>query len=257
MDFFSVLILSLVEGVTEFLPVSSTGHLIVVSRFLNLPPTTFLSSFNLAIQLGAIGAVVALYGRRLLKEGELWKKVAVAFIPTGLIGFTLYKLIKGYLLGSVGVVVWALALGGVGIILFEKWYKRHRQIREDLNHITYKQAFYLGLAQAAAIIPGVSRSGATIIGGLAMGLPRSLVVEFSFLLAIPTMAAAVGYDLLKSAGSFNAGDWHWLLLGFSLSFAAAWVTIKWLLNFIKNHDFTIFGTYRVLAALIIWWLLLS
>ncbi len=257
MNFLNVLILSLVEGLTEFLPVSSTGHLIAFSRWLNLPPTTFLSSFNLAIQLGAIAAVAVLYGRRLLRGGDLWKKVAVAFVPTGVVGFTLYKIIKGYLLGSVAVVAWSLALGGIFIILFEKWYKRHRQVREDINHITYKQAFYLGLAQAVSIIPGVSRSGATILGGLAMGLPRSLVVEFSFLLAIPTMTAAVGYDMLKSAGTFSASDWHWLLLGFIFSFATAWVTIKWFLNFIKNHDFTVFGTYRVLAALIIWWLLLS
>ena len=179
------------------------------------------------------------------------------FCPYRRGGFTLYKIIKGYLLGSVAVVAWSLALGGIFIILFEKWYKRHRQVREDINHITYKQAFYLGLAQAVSIIPGVSRSGATILGGLAMGLPRSLVVEFSFLLAIPTMTAAVGYDMLKSAGTFSASDWHWLLLGFIFSFATAWVTIKWFLNFIKNHDFTVFGTYRVLAALIIWWLLLS
>lgn len=257
MNFLNVLILSLVEGVTEFLPISSTGHLIVVSRFLNLETTTFLTSFNLAIQLGAIGAVVVLYGRRLLRDKDLWKKVLVAFIPTGIIGLTLYKFIKSYLLGSVGVVAWALGLGGLGIILFEIWYKRRRRVSENLEQITYKQALYLGLAQSVSIIPGVSRAGATILGGLALGLPRSLVVEFSFLLAIPTMAAATGYDLYKSAGAFTAGDWDWLLLGFVFSFAAAWVTIKWLLNFIKTHDFTVFGSYRVLVALLIWWLLLS
>ncbi|MDO8183381.1 MAG: undecaprenyl-diphosphatase UppP [bacterium] len=257
MTFLNVLILSLVEGVTEFLPISSTGHLIVVSRFLNLESTTFLTSFNLAIQLGAIGAVVVLYGRRLLRDKDLWKKVLVAFVPTGVIGLTLYKFIKGYLLGSVGVTAWALGLGGLGIILFEMWYKRHPKVRDDLKHLTYKQAWYLGLAQSVSIIPGVSRAGATILGGLALGLPRALVVEFSFLLAIPTLTAAVGYDLYKSAGVFSVGDWDWLFLGFIFSFAAAWVTIKWLLNFIKTHDFTVFGSYRVLIALLIWWLLLS
>ncbi len=257
MNFLDVLILSLVEGVTEFLPISSTGHLIVVSRFLNLESTTFLTSFNLAIQLGAIGAVVALYGRRLLKDQDLAKKVLVAFIPTGVIGLIFYQVIKSYLLGSVGVVVWSLGLGGLVIILFEMWYKRRARIRDDLKHLTYQHAFYLGLAQAVSIIPGVSRSGATILGGLALGLPRSLVVEFSFLLAIPTMVAATGYDLYKSADAFSTNDWHWLILGFGLSWAAAWVTIKWLLNFIKTHDFTVFGSYRVLVAVVIWWLLLS
>ena len=148
-------------------------------------------------------------------------------------------------------------MGGVLIILFERWYKKQLTISANFNELTYTQALWLGLAQALAIVPGVSRSGATIIAGLYMGLPRVAVVEFSFLLAIPTMLAATLYDLYKSAGSFVADDWSLLLFGFAVSYLTAWVTVKWLMKFIKTHDFTAFGVYRVLLAVLLWWLLLG
>lgn len=257
MQIIDVIILSLVEGVTEFLPVSSTGHLIILSKWLNLDYSAFTSSFNIAIQLGAILAVVVLYGRRLWQSPKLWLKVGLAFIPTAVIGLGAYSLVKNYLLHSLTITALALGLGGVLIIWFEYWYKRHRHVDVNFNQLTYQQAFWLGLAQALAIVPGVSRSGATILAGLWMGLPRVTVVEFSFLLAIPTMTAATGYDLYKSAGDFKTGEWPLLILGFVLSFATAWVTVKWLLKFIKTHDFTVFGAYRVGLAVLLWWLLLG
>ena len=257
MSYLDVVILAIIEGVTEFLPISSTGHLIIFSRLLDIIPSTFTTSFNITIQLGAILAVVSLYGLRLKENKDLLFKVLVAFIPTAIIGLTAYSALKNYLLHNLALTVIALGAGGVLIIYFERWYKKQLTISANFNELTYKQALWLGLAQALAIVPGVSRSGATIIAGLYMGLPRVAVVEFSFLLAIPTMLAATAYDLYKSAGSFVAADWSLLGLGFVISYLTAWVTVKWLMKFIKTHDFTAFGVYRVLLAVLLWWLLLG
>jgi len=257
MTWFEALILGLLEGVTEFLPVSSTGHLVLVSALLKLEPTSFQTSFIIAIQAGAILAVVALYGRRLLTNWNLTKRIAVAFVPTGIVGFALYKVIKTIFLTQTTLVVVALALGGVLMIVFEAWYKRRPGARRDVASLSYRDAFFLGLAQAVSVVPGVSRSGATILGGLALGLSRQAVVEFTFLLAIPTMVAATGYDLYRSAGAFTLADTQGFLIGFVFSFLSALVAIKWLMRFIANHDFTLFGAYRIAAAILMWWLLLA
>lgn len=255
MSFLDALILGIVEGLTEFLPVSSTGHLILASQALRLPETDFLKTFEIAIQLGAICAVVLLYWRRFFLEWETLKRIMAAFIPTGLVGFTLYKAVKG-LLGSPMVVVGALLIGGILLIVFEKWHEEQDDALEDLSKMPYKTAVSLGLFQAIAMIPGVSRSGATILGGLLLGMKRTAIVEFSFLLAVPTMVVATAYDVYKNAGTFVTDEWQALAVGFIVAFLVAMLAIKFFVRFVQSHTFVPFGIYRILAALAFFFLVL-
>jgi undecaprenyl-diphosphatase len=241
-------ILGVVEGITEFLPVSSTGHLILASALLRLPDTEFLKSFEIAIQLGAIAAVPALFFRSFLSR-QMLGKLIVGFIPTGVVGLLVYPYVKGYLLGNDAVVLWALALGGAALIAFERWQGTREKAEGDISSITYKQALAVGVFQSVAAVPGVSRSAATIVGGLALGIPRAAIVEFSFLLAVPTMLAATGLDLVKSHGAFLGADWTALAVGFIVSFAVALASIRFLLSYVRRYSFIPFGAYRILAAL--------
>lgn len=241
------LLLGALEGFTEFLPVSSTGHLILASELLGLPSTEFLSSFRIAVQLGAIAAVALLYWRAFLDFGFL-KKLLVAFVPTGLVGFLVYPYAKAFLLGNPYVVVAALALGGVALIVFELLHKEREDGSTDPRAITYRQALVVGLCQSMAIVPGVSRSAATVVGGLALGMRRMAIVEFSFLLAVPTMLAATGYDLLKSHDAFAAGDLGYLAIGFVTAFVVALLAIRFLLAAVKRVSFVPFGIYRIVLA---------
>ena len=253
MTVIQAIILGIVEGVTEFLPISSTGHLILTSKLIGVADTDFTKSFEIAIQFGAILAVVALYWKKVFTTKEVWKKVLVAFIPTAVLGFTFYKILKEFLLSSPALVLWSLFLGGITLIVFELWYKRKKvATTTQIEQIDYKKSFWTGVWQALAIIPGVSRSGATVVGGMLMGVSREAIVEFSFLLAIPTMAAATGYDLFKSAGSFSFDQFYILAIGFVVSFLVAILAIKWLLYFVKNHTFITFGVYRIVVALVFW-----
>jgi undecaprenyl-diphosphatase len=242
------IILGVVEGITEFLPISSTGHLILTSRLLGLPQTDFHKSFEIAIQLGAIASVMVLYWRKFL-EPAILSRVLVAFVPTGIIGFALYHVVKTYLFGSDGVVLWALGLGGVALIVFELLHREGEVAVGDVASISYSKAVLIGLFQSLSIVPGVSRSGATIVGGLILGLTRSTIVEFSFLLAVPTMLAATGYDLLKNASSFASGEFVVLAAGFISSFVVALLSLKFLLAYVRTRTFIPFGIYRIAVAL--------
>ena len=256
MDFITALILGIVQGISEFLPISSTGHLILASHLMGLQHTEFLKSFEIAIQAGTILSVVALYWRSLLVDFEVIKRLAVAFLPTGLLGLTLYRLIKGYLLGSETVVLCSLLIGGILIIAFERWYREGENATGDIRAMSYKNALIVGLFQSVAMIPGVSRSAATILGGLLLGLKRKTIVEFTFLLAVPTMLAATGYDLIKSGSQFSLDQVQYLLIGFVTAFVVALLSIKFLLRFIKTHTFIPFGIYRIVLV-IVWVLLLK
>ena len=250
MDLSTAAILGIVEGISEFLPISSTGHLILASHLMRLEHTDFLKSFEIAIQVGAILSVVVLYWRDLLVNRAVIQRLIVAFLPTGIIGLTLYKIIKSYLLGSPSIVLWSLALGGVFLILFE-W--RHHEKDDAVaspQDMTYKQAFIIGLFQCLAMVPGVSRSASTIVGGLVLGLKRKTIVEFSFLLAVPTMVAATGYDLLKSGIQFSVDQLQFLAVGFIMSFIVALLSIKFLLRFIQTHTFIPFGIYRIVFVIL-------
>lgn len=244
------LILGVVEGITEFLPISSTAHLVLTSELLKIPQTNFQKSFEIIIQLGAIFAVVFLYWRKLLTDMGTVKRVAIAFLPTGVLGLIFYKVVKTYLLGNVLVIVWALLIGGVLLIAFEIWNSKKGiiSLKEEMaepHSITYKQALTIGLFQAIAMVPGVSRSASTIIGGLLLGINRKTIVEFSFLLAVPTMLAATGLDLVKNYGEFQGQNLSFLIVGFISAFIMALISVKFLLRYVENHDFKAFGIYRI------------
>ena len=256
MTYLHALILGIVEGFSEFLPISSTGHLILTSYLFHLKQTDFQKSFEIAIQFGAILSVVVLYWRALLVNFEILKRVVMAFIPTAILGFIFYKIIKRVLLGSNMVVLCSLLIGGIFLVLFELWYREKEGTSEEISDISYSKSFIIGLCQAVAMIPGVSRSAATIIGGLILGIKRKTIVEFSFLLAVPTMAAATGLDLMKSGAHFSMEEFYLLLVGFVSSFIVALLSIKWLTHFIKNHTFISFGIYRILIFLFFWFVIL-
>jgi len=246
MNFLDSIILGIIEGITEFLPVSSTGHLILASAVLKLSQSDFLKSFEISIQLGAILSVIVLYARSLLKNIELIKKTIVAFLPTGILGLAFYKIIKHYLLGNQNVVIASLFIGGILLILFELWQSKQAEGSEE---ISYRQALLIGLCQSVSMIPGVSRSAATIIGGMLLGIERKKIVEFSFLLAIPTMGAATGLDLLKNAHTFTMDQIQILVTGFIVSFVVALLAVKFFLRYIQHHTFIAFGIYRILLAI--------
>jgi len=255
MDLFHSIILGIVQGITEFLPISSTGHLILAERILNLGQGEFLKSFDIIIQLGSILAVVVLYWRELFTKWEVMKRIAVAFVPTGILGLVFYKIVKQYFLGNEVVVLWSLFLGGLALIIFEFWQKESESAHQNLAAIPYKSAFIIGLFQSIAMIPGVSRSAATIVGGLILGLKRKTIVEFSFILAVPTMLAATGLDLLKNWQQFSSNQWDFLVVGFLAAFLVALASIKFLLGFIKRYNFIPFGVYRIVVAIIFCWIM--
>lgn len=255
MSLVHVFILSIIKGITEFLPISSTGHLILASRLLGISATDFTKTFEIAIQLGAIMAVVVLYYKKLAQNMILCKKLLVAFIPTAIVGFFFYPFIKSYLLGSSQVVVWSLFLGGVVIILFEKYHKQSLALRAkpfNPRHLTIKHYFLIGVFQSISVVPGISRAAATIIGGLLTGLKRETAIEFSFLLAVPTMFAATSLDIYKSRQFLTSGSSPALLIGTSLSFVFAMIAVKFLISYVKKHSFTAFGIYRIILALAFW-----
>ena len=254
MNMLHVLIFGIVEGITEFLPISSTGHLMLTAKFLQINQSEFIKSFEIAIQLGAILSVVVLYRDRLVRGWEIWKRLLVAFMPVALIGVVLYKLIKRYLLGNNEVVLWSLFVGGLFLIIFELFHQEKEDAVNELSAISYLQALIIGLFQSVAMIPGVSRAAATIIGGLVVGLKRKAIVEFSFLLAIPTMLAATAWDLFKSAQVFKSEQFVSLGAGFMISFAVSIIAIKFLLAFIKQHSFISFGVYRIVVVLAFWFI---
>ncbi len=250
MNFFQAIILSIVEGVSEFLPISSTGHMILVSDILKIAQSSFVKDFEIIIQLGAIFAIVALYWNSFYKSAEIWKKVIAAFIPTGIIGFILFKFIKSYLLGNLYVTLITLLIGGILLIILEMIYKEKEHHAGKIEDITYKNAILIGVFQSIAVIPGVSRSAATIVGALFLGTKRKVAVEFSFLLAVPTMLAATGLDLIKSNFSFSLNEWFMLAIGLLGSFIVALIVVKWFLKFIQTHTFIPFGIYRIVAAIL-------
>ena len=194
-------------------------------------------------------AVASIWFRRLLKDRELIKRVLVAFLPTGVIGLILYKFVKTFLLGNASVILWSLLVGGILLIIFEFLHQKEGKEEKGVQDITYKQAFGIGVFQAFAIVPGVSRSAATILGGMLLGLKRKTSVEFSFLVAIPTMGAAVALDLFKSADTFSRDQLGMMLFGGVVSFVIALISVKALTAFVRNHTFLIFGFYRIALAL--------
>lgn len=256
MDFFQAIILSVVEGISEFLPISSTGHLILASSIMKVSQTNFVKDFEIIIQLGAILAIVFIYWNSLYKSVEVWKKVITAFIPTGIIGFLLFKFIKSFLLGNLYVTLISLLVGGILLIILELIYKEKEHHAGKIEDISYLNAFLIGVCQSIAVIPGVSRSAATIVGALFLGTKRKAAVEFSFLLAVPTMLAASALDIVKSNFSYSLNEWSIMLTGFIGSFIVAYIVVKWFLKFVQTHTFIPFGIYRIAAAIVFYLIVL-
>jgi undecaprenyl-diphosphatase len=249
-DIFVSIILGIVEALTEFLPISSTGHLILVNQFLNFSQNIdeqFTYTFDVVIQLGAILAVVVYFFKR-FNNIELWKKIIYAVIPALIIGFLLSDIIEDLLFNPYIVAV-ALIIGGIIILVIES--KKNIDKIDQVEKINYKKALLIGLIQCLAMIPGTSRSAATIIGGRLLGASRLAAAEFSFFLAIPTMIAASGYSLLKSSSSFTSTEYIILAVGFIVSFLGALLVIKFFLQYITKHDFKIFGYYRIVLGIIV------
>ncbi len=251
MDLIQALILSVVEGITEFLPISSTGHLLLTSKFLGIEQTEFVKSFEVIIQLGAILSVVFVYWRRLLNNFKLWKNIIAAFIPAAVVGLVFYDFIKEVLFENILITVLALLIGGILLIVIEKLIKEKNHKIESIEKLTLKQSFLIGIAQSVSVIPGTSRAASTIIGGVLVGLKRKAAVEFSFLLAIPTMMAATGLDLIKSEFNFSSQELIILAVGFIGSFMTALLVVKWFIKFVQTNDFFWFGVYRIILALIL------
>ena len=257
MDYLQALILSFVEGITEFLPISSTGHLILTSKILNIPQTEFVKSFEIMIQLGAILSVVIIYWKTITTNFQVWQRILSAFIPTAVLGFVLYKFIKSVLLGNILVTILALFLGGILLIILEKLYQEKEYHLDDIAKLSIKKAFLIGIIQSFSMIPGVSRAAATIFGGLFLGLKRESAVEFSFLLAIPTMFAATALDLKTSSFSFSSSEWSILAVGFIGAFITAYLTVKFFLKFVQTHTFISFGVYRIILSIFFWILIVN
>ncbi|MEP7727929.1 undecaprenyl-diphosphate phosphatase [Marinomonas primoryensis] len=244
MDILHSVILGLVEGATEFLPISSTGHMIVVSQWLGMEQTEGNKAFEVIIQLAAILAVVANYKERFtFKHTRLWCQVFVAFLPVAVVGFLLRHQIKE--LFSVSVVATMFIVGGVIFLITEKVIKGKKASVEQLENLSFKQALWIGLAQVFALIPGTSRAGSTIVGALFAGLSRKASAEFSFLLALPVMMAASGYDLLSNYKAFSGEQLLPLLVGFVVAFASAFVAMKLFMAFLNKFTFVAFGWYRI------------
>lgn len=260
--FLIVIILGIVEGMTEFLPVSSTGHMILVEKFIGSTFFTksFMDSFLIIVQLGAIFAVVIYFWNDLtpfVKEREvfvqrfrLWAKVVVGVFPSAVLGLLLDDYISEYFMGNVVVVAMTLIFYGVILILVEKCYKGSYDI-DSFAKMGYKKAFAVGFFQCLAMIPGTSRSGATIIGGLLLGLSRGVATEFSFFLAIPTMFGATLLKLLKNGLKFSPIEWQLLGVGSLVSFVVAYLVIRWFMSYIKKRDFVSFGIYRIVLGIVV------
>ena len=244
------IILGIIEGFTEFLPISSTGHLIVASEFLNIEQNDVTKAYHVIIQFAAILAVILNYPSKFtFKHIELWKKITLAFIPIGAVGFLFSKQIKE--LFSIDVVAVMFIIGGVVFLIVEKYYRKKEHLIDDIEKVTYKQALYIGIAQIFALIPGTSRAGSTIIGAMLVGLNRKASAEFSFLLAFPVMCATTGYDILKHYKEFSDANFVTLAIGFVISFFVAYLTIKLFLKFLEKFTFVAFGIYRIVFGVLL------
>jgi len=251
MTLFDSLILGIIEGITEFLPISSTGHLIVASEFLGLEQTNINKAFEVIIQFAAILAVILNYPSKFtFSHINLWTKVLIAFLPIAIIGFIFSKQVKE--LFSIEIVAWMFIIGGIVFLIVEKFYDEKATHTLDVENITYKQAAWIGFAQIFALIPGTSRAGSSIIGAMLVVLNRKTSAEFSFLLAFPVMCATTAYDLLKHHDEILVGgNFLNLATGFVVSFIIAFLAIKLFLKFLENFTFVAFGIYRIVFGILL------
>ena len=249
MDILQAIIIAIIEGLTEFLPVSSTGHMILAQSLMDVKDPEFAKTFEIVIQLGAIMAVLLIYIKRFFVGINIYLKLFVAFLPTGAIGYVAYKAIKHYLFNPFTVSI-SLIVGGVILILLDKWSAEKKSEYKEVEDLSYLGAFKIGLIQCFSMIPGVSRAAATIFGGIFSGFNRKQAAEFSFLLAIPTMFAASGYDLLKEHENIHSEDLTTLAVGLLVAFLVAIVAVKGFIAFLNKYGFKHFGYYRIILGVL-------
>ena len=250
MSIIEAIIIAIVEGITEFLPISSTGHMIITSSLLDIHKDEFTKIYEVAIQLGAILAVVVLYWKKFFDftRWQFYLKLVIAVIPALALGFIFSDSIDALLESPLTVAI-TLLLGGIILLFIDNYFTRSEVHTEE--DISYKRAFMIGVWQCIAMIPGVSRSASTIIGGMQQKLSRKLAAEFSFFLAVPTMCAATGYKLLKEHESIHAEQIQLLLIGNVTAFIVAILAIKFFIGFLQKHGFRLFGYYRIIAGIIL------
>lgn len=254
MTIINTLILSFIEGITEFLPISSTAHLIIFSQLLKLKQTDFLKLFEVFIQSGAILSVGIIFFSYLKKNLFLLKNLIISFVPTAIISLLLYKIIKVFFFNSNQIIVISLISVGLIFIVIEKLInKNYIKLKKTLKELSFVDSFLIGVVQSLAVLPGVSRSGAVILSMIIIGYKREEAAVYSFLLAIPTIISAAFYDLYKTQSniSLTFKEWQILIIGFFGSFFFALISVKWLINYLKKNSLIIFGIYRLLLAIII------
>lgn len=270
MDFIRAIILGIIEGITEWLPISSTGHLIIAEEFIKLNQSqAFKDMFNVVIQLGAILSVVVLYWHKLnpfnkLNSADkqktarevqltwrLWAKVFIACLPAAIIGLPLNDWLDAHFQQFVPVAIMLILYGVAFIVIERKWVPNHELSITNLDKLPYKVALYIGLFQVLSLIPGTSRSGATIVGALLIGVSREVAAEFTFFLGIPVMFGASLIKIVhffKAGNTLNIGQFGVLFIAFVVAFVVAMLAIRWLMNYVKSHDFTFFGKYRIVLG---------
>lgn len=264
-EILKIIFLGIVEGITEWLPISSTGHMLLVDEFISLNMSEeFKEMFFVVIQLGAIIAVVVMFWKKMwpfqLKDKSqsvvnkgiinMWLKVVVACIPSAVLGLFLDDILEEYFGGAVSIAI-MLIVYGIAFILVESRNKKRTPAVEKLDDITYRTAFIIGLFQVLSMIPGTSRSGATIIGALLIGVSRTAAAEFTFFLAVPTMLGASALKLVKFGFDFTSQEIIALIIGMAVAFVVSLLCIKFLMSFIKKHDFKVFGWYRIVLGIIV------
>jgi undecaprenyl-diphosphatase len=250
MDIFQAIIIGIIEGFTEFLPISSTGHMIVASEFLGIEQSAVVKAYEVIIQLSAIFAVMLLYSDKInLKEIDLWQKIIAAFFPLAIVGFLLKDWVKEIF--TVSTVAWMFIIGGVIFLIVEFFHKDEASEAKEVDDISWTQALIIGFGQILSLVPGTSRAGSTIIAGMLSGVNRKASTEFSFLLAIPVMMAVSGYDLLKHYNDFIGADLTAFAVGFLVAFIVAYATIKLLIVFLQRFTFVAFGIYRIIFGVIL------
>jgi len=251
MTYLQSIILGLVEGASEYLPVSSTFHLIWASKLLGIPQTDFQKAYEVIIQTGAILAVIFLYWKTIINDKQLILKILSSFFPTAAIGLVLYKIIKNIFFENYLLQISVFLIIGLVFIFYEKYQKKN--LNKTLTDISYKDCLIIGLAQAVAVVPGVSRSGAVILAMMMLGVKREEAAKFSFLLAIPTIAAASGLDLVKQMPILftQAGNFGYLMVGFLTAFLSALFVVKWFIKFLQKHTLSSFGWYRIVLGILL------
>jgi len=250
MDILQAIIIGIIEGFTEFLPISSTGHMVVASQFLGIEQSAVVKAYEVIIQFAAILAVMLLYREKInLKEIDLWSKIFAAFLPLAMIGFLVKDWVKEFF--NVETVAWMFIVGGIIFIVVEYFHKDTEKRSQDIEEVTWSQAMSIGFGQVFSLVPGTSRAGSTIIAGMLSGVSRKASTEFSFLLAIPVMMAVSGYDLLKHYQDFVGADLTAFAVGFVVAFVVAYITIKMFIVFLQRFTFVAFGIYRIIFGVIL------